>query len=203
MRNFLLSCGHGLRVGVCAKAVWSFAVFYRYAAQVFCAALLLGVAGCARINGEDYVHNSPPFDLKAYFNGPIKAWGLVQDRSGKVIQQFDIVMQGSWQGNQGTLVEDFSFYDGRKQQRIWYITAHADGTYEGRAGDIVDTARGLSFGNAGQWTYVMDVPVQDGSYRMHFDDWMWAMRDGVLINRSYMKKFGITFAEITIFMQKQ
>ncbi|HMY41368.1 MAG TPA: DUF3833 family protein, partial [Marinagarivorans sp.] len=116
---------------------------------------------------------------------------------------FDIAMQGSWQGNQGTLVEDFSFYDGKKQQRIWHITAKGDGSFEGRADDILDKARGLSFGNALQWTYVMDVPVKDGSYRMHFDDWMWAMHDGVLINRSYMKKFGITFAEITIFMQKQ
>lgn len=169
--------------------------------------LALGIAlhlsGCARINGEDYVNNKPAFDLKNYFNGPIKAWGIVQDRSGKVIQQFDINMHGSWQGPQGTLVEDFSFYDGKKQQRIWHIIDKGDGQYEGRADDIVNTARGRRFGNAGQWAYVMDVPVKDGVYRMHFDDWMWAMQDGVLINRSYMKKFGITFAEITIFMQKQ
>ena len=106
--EFLLSCGHGLRVGVCAKAVWSL-LFLSLRCSGVLRRVAPGVAGCARINGEDYVHNSPPFDLKAYFNGPIKAWGLVQDRSGKVIQQFDIVMQGSWQGNQGTLVEDFSF----------------------------------------------------------------------------------------------
>lgn len=29
------------------------------------------------------------------------------------------------------------------------------------------------------------------------------MRDGVVMNRSYLKKFGITVAEVTIFMQKQ
>jgi hypothetical protein len=49
----------------------------------------------------------------------------------------------------------------------------------------------------------MDVPVGDSKYRLRFDDWMWAMNDGVLMNRSYMKKFGITVAEVTIFMQKQ
>ena len=165
--------------------------------------MVLFACGCARIDGQDYVGKQPGFDLKAYFTGPIKAWGIVQDRSGKVIQQFDIAMHGSWQGNKGTLVEDFSFYDGKQQQRIWHITDLGEGRFEGRADDILNTAQGLSFGNAGQWTYVMDVPVKDGSYRMHFDDWMWAMQDGVLINRSYMKKFGLTFAEITIFMQKQ
>ena len=49
----------------------------------------------------------------------------------------------------------------------------------------------------------MDVPVGDTSYRLNFDDWMWAMNDGVIINRSYMKKFGFRVAELTIFMQKQ
>jgi hypothetical protein len=29
------------------------------------------------------------------------------------------------------------------------------------------------------------------------------MNDGVLINRSYLKKFGITVTKLTIFMQKQ
>jgi hypothetical protein len=29
------------------------------------------------------------------------------------------------------------------------------------------------------------------------------MNDGILINKSYLKKFGITMAELTLFMQKQ
>jgi hypothetical protein len=32
---------------------------------------------------------------------------------------------------------------------------------------------------------------------------MWAFDDQTLVNRSYIKKFGITFAEVTIFMQRQ
>ncbi len=54
-----------------------------------------------------------------------------------------------------------------------------------------------------RWNYVMDLPVDDTTYRIRFDDWMWVMNDGVLINRSYLKKFGITVSELTIFMQKQ
>ena len=50
----------------------------------------------------------------------------------------------------------------------------------------------------------MDVTTEGGStYRLKFDDWMWLMNDGVLMNRSYMKKFGITVGEITIFMKKK
>lgn len=169
----------------------------------FAALLAIFLPSCTQINSADYLKNEPKFNLKNYFTGPIKAWGLVQNRSGQVIQQFDIIMLGTWNDKQGTLVEDFSFYDGKKQRRIWTITDKGNGVYEGRADDILGNADGFTFGNAGQWTYSMDVPVKDGSYRMKFDDWMWVMHDGVLINRSYMKKFGITFAEITIFMQKQ
>ena len=50
---------------------------------------------------------------------------------------------------------------------------------------------------------VMDLPVDDKVYRIRFDDWMWQMNDGVLINRSYLKKFGFTVSELTIFMKKQ
>ena len=49
----------------------------------------------------------------------------------------------------------------------------------------------------------IDLRALDPFYRIRFDDWMWVMNDGVLINRSYLKKFGITVSELTIFMQKQ
>jgi len=161
------------------------------------------LSGCTGIKGENYLESKPKFDLKSYFTGPIQAWGIVQDRSGNITAQFDIDMLGTWEGNQGKLVEDFRYYDGKTQQRIWHITALGDGKYEGRADDIIGTAKGNSFGNAGEWVYTMDLPVGDTTYRLDFNDWMWAMNDGVLMNRSYMKKFGFKVAEITIFMKKK
>jgi len=54
-----------------------------------------------------------------------------------------------------------------------------------------------------RWRYQMDIPVNQRSYRIQFDDWMHQMHDDVVINRSYFKKFGFTVAELTLFMQKQ
>ena len=127
----------------------------------------------------------------------------MQDRSGKVINRFDAVMFGSWQGDTGTLNETFRYYDGKKQERVWTIQKLADGRYSGTASDIIDTAVGTSNGSAVYWNYEMNLPVGDTTYRIRFDDRMWLMNDGVLINRSYMKKFGFTVGELTIFMQKQ
>lgn len=168
---------------------------------------LIGVAimlsSCAGNALEYYKGTTPKADIKEYFNGPIKAWGIVQDWRGRVVSQFDIDMVGKWDGDTGTLTEKFTYYDGKKQERVWTIKKLPDGTYEGTAADILDKATGATEGNAARWNYVMDLPVDATTYRIRFDDWMWQMNDGVLINRSYLKKFGITVTELTIFMQKQ
>lgn len=148
-------------------------------------------------------HNTaPPLNIRDYFTGRIEAWGILQDWRGTVTRQFDITLVGSWTGDKGTLEEDFFYYDGHTQKRTWYITALEDGTYEGRADDVIGAATSTSFGNATQWQYTMELPVHGRTLRFQFDDWMWGMNDGVLINRSAIKKFGITVAELTIFMKK-
>jgi hypothetical protein len=169
--------------------------------------VLLGViamlSACSGTKLSAYKDSQPAFDLQDYFTGPIKAWGLVQDRSGKVTRRFDVIMNGSWDGNVGTLDEVFHYYDGQTDKRVWTITRIAENQYEGSAGDIIGKATGQVEGNAMRWAYVMDLPVGDTTYKITFDDWMFQMNDGVLINRSYLKKFGFKVAELTLFMQKQ
>lgn len=165
--------------------------------------VLLMLSGCAGNNLDYYKDTVPRADIKEYFNGPVKAWGVVQDWRGRVVRRFDVNMVGTWNGDVGTLVERFDYYDGEKQERIWTIKKMPDGSYEGTASDILDKATGSTQGSAARWNYVMDLPVGDTTYRIRFDDWMWVMNDGVLINRSYLKKFGVTVSELTIFMQKQ
>lgn len=154
-------------------------------------------------NLESYKGTQPPFELSEYFTGPIKAWGIVQNWRGEVTRRFDVTMHGIWQGDTGTLTEQFQYYDGETQERIWTIKKIAGNQYEGQADDILDKAKGTVEGSAMRWAYRMDLPVGDQTYRITFDDWMFLMNDGILINRSYLKKFGITVAELTLFMQKQ
>jgi hypothetical protein len=161
------------------------------------------ISGCGGPSLKKYENSEPAMNLEEYFTGPIKAWGLVQDRRGDVIRRFDVNMVGTWEGETGTLEEDFHYYDGETQKRIWTIKRLGNNRYEGTAGDILDKATGQVEGSAVRWAYQMDLPVGDSVYRVTFDDWMYRMNDGVLINRSYIKKFGVTMAELTLFMQKQ
>lgn len=166
--------------------------------------LMAFINGCSA--GGDLAHYKdmrPELSMQEYFNGPIKAWGIVQDRSGNIKRRFSIDMVGEWQGDTGTLREDFQYYDGETQQRVWTINKTGPKSFEGTASDIIGTAQGELQGNAVRWDYKMDIEVGGQSYTITFDDWMFLMEDGVMINRSYLKKFGIKVAELTLFMQKQ
>ncbi|MEI5637896.1 MULTISPECIES: DUF3833 domain-containing protein [unclassified Pseudoalteromonas] len=166
---------------------------------------LLLTACSSGIEGNRYAQLQPKFDPYTFFQGDIKAWGIVQDRDGNMIQQF-VVDINAYQNESGQLILDETFEyllgDGVKE-RVWKIRQQQNGSYVGRAGDILAEASGETFGNAMNWRYEMDLPVGDTSYVVTFDDWMWAFDNNTLMNRSYIEKFGLTMAEVTIFMQKQ
>ncbi len=166
-------------------------------------ALLLTACSTPAIEGEQYLETSPDFTLERFFDGEVKAWGIVQDRSGNLTQRFEADIIGTWDGTTLVLDETFEYGLGEgPTARVWTITKNPDGSYAGSAGDIAGPASGNDYGNAVFWGYQMDIPVSGGTYRVTFEDWIWAFDDETIVNRSYIKKFGIVFAEVTIFMRK-
>jgi len=161
-------------------------------------ASLLALAGCTSLTPLDYRAEKPELDLARYFNGPIDGWGMVQDRSGKVLRRFHVRIDARWQGNVGTLDESFDWSDGRKERRVWTITRIDANNYSGQAGDVVGAANGVAHGNALQWKYVLKLPPEQGGWEVDLDDWMYLIDADTLLNRSTITKFGIRFAEITI-----
>ena len=68
---------------------------------------LLSLSACSTAI-EEYQGEQPKLQLEEFFKGDLVAHGVVQDYSDKVIQRFTVQMQGRWDGNQGTLDEQFS-----------------------------------------------------------------------------------------------
>lgn len=167
-----------------------------------CCASLALLTGCASVDVADYRAEQPTLDLRQYFNGDLNAWGMFQDRSGKVVKRFHVAMKASWQGDVGTLDEDFTYADGSKQKRVWTLTRQPDGSYIGRADDVVGEARGEVAGNALRWRYVLALPVDGKVYHVNFDDWMYLIDDKVMLNRSFMSKFGIELGQVTLSFTK-
>ena len=160
------------------------------------------LSGCAA-KVSDYEGESPKLDLREYFNGPVRAWGMVQDRSGKVIRRFEVEMVGRWEGDTGVLEEDFTYNDGEKQRRVWTFRRIDDGRYTGTADDVVGEATGEIYGNALRWRYVLEIEVDGRTWNINFDEWMYLLDEQTLFNRTVMKKFGLRVGEVTLFFLKQ
>lgn len=165
--------------------------------------LTLTLAGCASAPmPEDYAAEKPVLDLKAYFNGPLTAHGLFTDRAGKVQRRFVVQLMGRWQGDVGTLEEDFHYSDGKTERRVWTITALGDGRYRGTAADVIGEAQGEARGNALRWRYTLRLAVGDTTYDVQFDDWMYLMDGRVMLNKASMSKLGFHVGDVTLSFYK-
>lgn len=162
----------------------------------------LGLAGCASPTVADYASQGPQLDLRQYFNGKLLAHGIVTDRSGKLLQRFTVAITGSWQGDTGTLDERFVYADGRQQTRVWTLKRGADGRYTGTAADVVGEAQGQAAGNALNWRYTLQLPVDGRTWELQFDDWMFLVDEQVMLNRAVMSKFGIRVGEVLLSFQR-
>jgi hypothetical protein len=163
-----------------------------------------GLTGCASTHTiDDYRDQKPVLDLPTYFNGVIDAYGVFQDRSGRVVRRFTVVMTCTWQGDQGVLDEVFTYSDGGNERRIWRLTRGPDGQYTGTADDVVGTAQGQTRGNAFRWAYTLRLPVDGTTYEVQFDDWMFLMDQRVMLNKAVMSKWGVRLGEVTLSFVKR
>ena len=150
----------------------------------------------------DFKDQKPRLIIEDYLSGNVKAWGILQNRSGKVTRQFSADLYGKWDGKQLILDEKFNWSDGEVQTRQWTINKIDEHNYEGTAGDVVGKAKGYSYGPAFKFEYVLLVPVKEKEIKITFDDWIFKQDDRVAINRATMTKFGIKVAELTVMFVK-
>ena len=77
--------------------------------------LLIPLLMSCTSNITQYSQTTPQFDMATFFNGELSAYGMVQDRSGKVIRRFEAELLGTWNDERGILEEDFLYDDGEKK----------------------------------------------------------------------------------------
>ena len=166
--------------------------------------ILIFLTGCSGNNMKptDFKDQKPRLIIEEYLSGNVKAWGILQNRSGKVTRQFSADLNGNWDGKQLILDERFVWNDGEIQKRQWKINKIDNHNYEGTAGDVVGTAKGYSYGAAFKFEYVLLVPVKGREMKITFDDWIFMQDERVAINRATMTKFGIKVAELTVMFVK-
>ena len=165
------------------------------------ALVALLAAGCASVDPQVYAREQPALELKRYFNGRVVGHGMVLDRGGQVTRRFVVDINASWNGDVGTLDEDFVWSDGEKEKRIWTLrpVPGQPGRWTGTAADVVGQASGTVAGNALNWRYTLAYKTAEGkTYNIGFDDWMFLIDERVMLNRAVMSFWGFKVGEVLI-----
>ena len=172
--------------------------------KTFILILFFFLTGCVNnMKPSDFKDQEPRLVIENFLSGKVKAWGILQNRSGKVIRQFSADLNGKWDGKQLILDEKFIWSDGEIQKRKWTIKKLNENRYEGEASDVVGKAIGYSYGPAFKFEYVLLVPVKSRKIKIKFDDWIFKQDDKIAINRAKMTKFGFTVGELTVMFSKE
>tara|TARA_E500000178_G_C16905685_1_gene700172 strand:+ start:254 stop:796 length:543 start_codon:yes stop_codon:yes gene_type:complete len=160
--------------------------------------VVFSFSSCAIQSIENYENEKPSFDLQEFFDGNTTGWGIVQDRSGTVTRRFVVEILGKFNGNEGTLDEQFKWSDGKVEQRIWKLNKVNSKQWIGTADDVVGKAVGTISGNTLKWEYILKLPLENGSINVKFDDWMYLVDENVLMNKAKFSKFGFVLGEVTL-----
>lgn len=160
------------------------------------------IGGCTNMKIEDFDNTQPLFVLEDYFAGETKAWGLFEDRFGRIQRQFVVDITGTWEDNTLTLTEDFVYNDGETERRIWVLKKTGATTYEGTTENAIGVAKGTVNGNAFNWVYDFNLKVDDGFWKVKFDDWMILQPGGVLLNKATVTRWGIKLGTVYLSFSK-
>lgn len=150
---------------------------------------------------RDYAETGPQFDITTHLSGEMLSEGLIFGPTGKMTNSFVARMVGSWDGNTGTLTEEFRYSNGTTQNRKWYLTLGPDNTFTGTADDLVGEAQGVVSGSTLRLSYEITLPAESGGHILQATDWMYLTADGAIMNKSEMRKFGLKVAELVATMR--
>lgn len=164
--------------------------------------LLLLLIGCAGVDIEEYAGSEPRLDIAEYFTGTTRAWGMVQDYSGEVQRRFTVDIEGTYENDTLILDEAFLFSDGETDHRIWTFERIDENNWVGTASDVEGRVEARQYGHAFHMRYPLAIEISGRMITFTMDDWMYLQPDGRLINRTAMRKFGLTLGEITLVFER-
>ena len=108
------------------KQIISFRLFLLIVSLLF----ITSCSGKQSMKPEDFKDKQPRLIIEDFMSGNVKAWGILQNRSGKVTRQFSADLNGKWDGKQLILDEKFNWSDGEVQTRQWKINKIDNHNYE-------------------------------------------------------------------------
>jgi hypothetical protein len=155
-----------------------------------------GVAG----NGSTGSRSA--FDLLAFFDGPVSAWGVFEDRSGRLRRRFTVDLDGQPAGESITVEETLRFDDGETERRVWLFKRHDGLRFSATGTGIVGRVEGMAAEGGARMRYRLEMRIKGRAVTVDLDDRYYSVDGQRLINRATVSKFGVRLGEVTIVFER-
>jgi hypothetical protein len=143
------------------------------------------------------------FDLTSFLNGRTRAWGLVEDRFGRVRRSFSAELIGHWKGDVFVLDETFEFDDGEIDKRVWHVVPGSDGRFTATCSDCAGPAEGSATRDMVRMSYRFRLRLGGRTVLVDFDDRIHLVDDGLALNRATMSKWGVKVGELFVVFSRE
>lgn len=142
------------------------------------------------------------FDLLSFLEGAVRAWGVFEDRSGRVRRRFVADLIGRRDGSCFVIDEEFRFDDGVIEQRQWQFERGEGGAFQATATDVIGHAEGRAEAGGARMRYQFRLTLKGRSVVVDFDDRFYPIDGERIINRATVSKFGVRLGELTILFER-
>lgn len=170
---------------------------------LFLIALMLGltmVTACATRPAMPVISDGyQPFVLERDLAGKKVARGEFKPIIGAA-RGFTAYLDGTWDGQTLTLVEDFEFDDGEIDRKTWRLTKSAENQVSGTREDVVGEALGFMDEGAFRLEYVVRLGGENGrgGRKVKFRDILYNETDGIVFNRASVGFYGLRVGTVTL-----
>lgn len=171
-------------------------------AVIFAALSAIALAGCAT-RPPIPAETSGRFVLEEDLLGRTVARGEFRTITG-VRRSFTAHLHGTLNGDDFTLVEDFVYDDGERDQKTWRLRRVGEGRYTGTREDVVGEAVGVQDGDVFRLEYDVVLPSENGRGRqVRFRDVMAETADGVVINNATVGLWGLRVGRVALTIRRE
>jgi Protein of unknown function (DUF3833) len=146
---------------------------------------------------------SSRFELTSFLEGRTSAWGIFEDRFGKLRRRFSVEMNGRWKGSAFHLDECFIYDTGERELRTWIVTPLGDGRFTATCPDCVGRASGECDDQSIRMRYRFRLRLGGRTINVSFDDRIYRMCEDIAVNRATMSKWGVKLGELSLFFRRQ
>lgn len=150
----------------------------------------------------DSVADLEPFEITTFLLGHTTAWGVFEDRFGRLQRRFTVELNGYWRNDTFCLDEAFKYDTGDVETRKWLVRPTSDGDFVATCDDCVGELRGTTEPNVLRMRYKFRLDLGTTVVVVDFDDRIYRMGQHTAVNRATMRKYGIRLGELSLFFKK-